>query len=62
MDFVTLSMGVGVVGAAAFFDLRGMDIMQRYISETVAREAQSQPLVRDFPSSHYSIDLENSDS
>lgn len=62
MDLLSLTLGFGVVGAAAFIDVRGFDWAQRRFSEKLAKEARHQPLVRNFPSSRYDISLEKSDS
>ena len=61
MDLISLTLGVGVVGAAAFVDVRGFTWAQRRFSEKLAQEAMHRPLVREFPSSRYDISLDESE-
>ena len=57
MDLLTVTLGVGVIGAAAFVDIRGLDWAQRRFSEKLLKEAKCSPLVREFPSSEYKISM-----
>ncbi len=62
MDLLTVTLGLGVIGAAAFMDVRGLDWAQRRFSEKLSKEAQHYPLVRDFPSSKYEISMSETDA
>ncbi|MBK7463343.1 MAG: hypothetical protein IPJ50_12000 [Betaproteobacteria bacterium] len=62
MDLLSITLGLGVIGAAAFVDVRGFDWAQRRFSEKLAQEAMHRPLVREFPSSRYDIALDENDS
>lgn len=62
MDLLSLTLGLSVIGAAAFIDVRGFDWAQRRFSEKLHKEAMHRPLVREFPSSRYDISLAEADS
>lgn len=57
MDLLTVTLGLGVIGAAALVDVRGLDWAQRRFSEKLSKEAQHHPLIREFPSSQYEISM-----
>ena len=62
MDLVTLGLGLGIVGAAAFIDVRGLDWAQKIVSDRLTKEAMSRPLVREYPTSKYEVMLDSDDS
>lgn len=62
MDLLSITLGLGVIGAAALIDVRGFDWAQRRFSEKLTKEAMHRPLVRDFPSSRFDIALDEHDS
>ncbi len=57
MDLLTITLGVGVIGAAAFVDVRGLDWAHRRVSRRLQKEAVEAPMIREFPSSSHEIQL-----
>ena len=59
MDLMTLGLGLGIVGAAAFIDVRGLDWAQKIVSERLQKEAMSRRLIKEFPTSAYDVTLDD---